>query len=272
MLTIQRISSNGSGSDAYQEGNRTRGRASKDKRAGLVRCFRARLPIAKAFESMAAEPDPRRKLSFSEGDAEPTATKSQPERLQVFVRVRPLSGGGEGSLVSDPSQPNAVMIRTTKSSAQGLSECVEQSFTFDAVFDTTATQQEVFETAMRPQISGLLAGRDTLTFAYGITNAGKTHTVQGGADEQRGMLPRALEELFGELAQHAEAVAARAEGRPAPLLAAGTGLDPACAYEVRASFLEVYGSDAYDLLAPTEQRGVHGEKQRGGETRHHLRV
>ena len=209
-----------------------------------------------------AEPDPRRKLSFSEGDAEPTATKSQPERLQVFVRVRPLSGGGEGSLVSDPSQPNAVVIRTTKSSAQGLSECVEQSFTFDAVFDTTATQQEVFETAMRPQISGLLAGRDTLTFAYGITNAGKTHTVQGGADEQRGMLPRALEELFGELAQHAEAVAARAEGRPAPLLAAGTGLDPACAYEVRASFLEVYGSDAYDLLAPTEQRGVHGEKKR----------
>lgn len=210
----------------------------------------------------AAEPDPRRKLSFSEGDAEPTATKSQPERLQVFVRVRPLSGGGEGSLVSDPSQPNAVVIRTTKSSAQGLSECVEQSFTFDAVFDTTATQQEVFETAMRPQVSGLLAGRDTLTFAYGITNAGKTHTVQGGADEQRGMLPRALEELFGELAQHAEAVAARAEGRPAPLLTAGTGLDPACAYEVRASFLEVYGSDAYDLLAPTEQRGVHGEKKR----------
>ena len=206
--------------------------------------------------------DPRRKLSFSEGDVEPTATKSQPERLQVFVRVRPLSGGSEGSLGCDPTQPNAVVIRTTKSSAQGLSECVEQSFTFDAVFDTVATQQEVFETAMRPQVSGLLAGRDTLTFAYGITNAGKTHTVQGGADEQRGMLPRALEELFGGLAQHAEAVAALAEGRAAPLLAAGTGLDPACAYEVRASFLEVYGSDAYDLLAPNEQRGVHGEKKR----------
>ena len=206
--------------------------------------------------------DPRRKLSFSEGDAEPTATKSQPERLQVFVRVRPLSGGSEESLGCDPTQPNAVVIRTTKSSAQGLSECVEQSFTFDAVFDTVATQQEVFETAMRPQVSGLLAGRDTLTFAYGITNAGKTHTVQGGADEQRGMLPRALEELFRGLAQHTEAVAALAEGRAAPLLAAGTGLDPACAYEVRASFLEVYGSDAYDLLAPTEQRGVHGEKKR----------
>ena len=35
--------------------------------------------------------------------------------------------------------------------------------------------------------------------------------------------------------------------------AAELGLDPTCTYEVRASFLEVYGNDAFYLLVPTEK-------------------
>ena len=209
--------------------------------------------------------DPRRKLSFSMGDQsfEPAPTKSKPETLRVYVRVRPPAEGTTGSVeVRDGS---SVVMHTAKNSAQGASELNEHSFSFDSVFDQSAKQHEVFEAAMEPQVGALLKGRDTMTFAYGITNAGKTHTIQGSrTGEKRGMLPRALEAIFAALEQHRAHAAALAEGAEPPAEAAGVsmGLDAACSYELRASFLEVYGSDAYDLLAPSEERGPHGERKR----------
>ena len=224
------------------------------------------LPPLPEFPSFDHEADdPRRKLSFSMGDQsfEPAPTKSKPETLRVYVRVRPPAEGTTGSVeVRDGS---SVVMHTAKNSAQGASELNEHSFSFDSVFDQSAKQHEVFEAAMEPQVGALLKGRDTMTFAYGITNAGKTHTIQGSrTGEKRGMLPRALEAIFAALEQHRAHAAALAEGAEPPAEAAGVsmGLDAACSYELRASFLEVYGSDAYDLLAPSEERGPHGERKR----------
>ena len=143
--------------------------------------------IATVAEAAAgAEPDAhtlRRKLSFSDGDELPTTTLSGPERLRVFVRVRPLATSNGGATTEPSSEmlvtDTAVSLRTVKSTAQGRDSVEEASYSFDAVFDTDATQAQVFETAMLPQVRSLFAGRDTLTFAYGITNAGKTHTIQG---------------------------------------------------------------------------------------------
>ena len=118
-----------------------------------------------------------RKLSFSDGDELPTTTLSAPERLRVYVRVRPLSNGQEASEMDVTD--SAVSLRTVKSTAQGRDSVEEASYSFDGVFDAKATQEQVFERAMLPQVRSLFMGRDTLTFAYGITNAGKTYTIQG---------------------------------------------------------------------------------------------
>ena len=64
-------------------------------------------------------------------------------------------------------------ISLNKPSAQGYGTIEEHSFSFDGVFGPDASQPEVYEAVMRPQVQALLEGRDTLTFAYGITTEGK---------------------------------------------------------------------------------------------------
>ena len=38
-------------------------------------------------------------------------------------------------------------------------------------------------------------------FAYGQTGSGKTWTMTGGQGEQRGLTPRVIEEIFGNIEQ-----------------------------------------------------------------------
>ena len=144
-------------------------------------------------------------------------------------------------------------ISIAKASAQGVGSIEEHAFTFDGVFGPEATQATVFDAVMRPQVTALLAGHDTLTFAYGITNAGKTYTVQGKPEaDERGVLPRALHSIF-------EALDLLKKDGATGIAAA---LDPDAKYSVRASFLEVYGSEAHDLLAPAEKAGSWGANAR----------
>ncbi|EOD07130.1 hypothetical protein EMIHUDRAFT_414777, partial [Emiliania huxleyi CCMP1516] len=195
---------------------------------------------------------PRRKLSFSDSDGLSTSTSAAPERMQAFVRLRPLSGKEARATIATTETDCTISLN--KPSAQGYGTIEEHSFSFDGVFGPDASQPEVYEAVMRPQVQALLEGRDTLTFAYGITNAGKTYTVQGGAaPEQRGVLPRALCSIFGALD------ALRAGGEAA----AGSRLDPSCSYKVAASFLEIYGAEAHDLLAPAEKAGSWWQGIRG---------
>ena len=198
-----------------------------------------------------------RKLSFSAmGDDAVATSSSAQEKLRVVVRARPLQ---PSEVAADLTlADDAVAVRTVKSTAQGKDSVEEASFFFDRVYRGAASQSDVFDGSMLPQVQALFAGRDTLTFAYGITNAGKTYTIQGkgGADEM-GCIPRALEATFCALRHHAAKRAAAADGSvasPEPLTgaAASLELDDKCTYEVKASFLEVYGNDAFDLLATPE--------------------
>jgi hypothetical protein len=49
-----------------------------------------------------------------------------------------------------------------------------------------------------PLVDKMIAGQNGLLFAYGITNSGKTYTIQG-APENEGIVPRMLMDLFGRL-------------------------------------------------------------------------
>jgi hypothetical protein len=65
-------------------------------------------------------------------------------------------------------------------------------------------------------------------FAYGITNAGKTHTIQGSSQEP-GILPRLVEELFSS-SSHSGNI------------------------ELHLSMLEIYQEQIYDLLSASKKR------------------
>lgn len=53
----------------------------------------------------------------------------------------------------------------------------------------------------------LLNGENGLVFAYGVTNSGKTYTIQGGSSKgSAGLLPRTLDVIFNSLdGLHSEA-------------------------------------------------------------------
>ena len=223
--------------------------------------------------SEVADPPIARKLSFSvvtfsplqkdESELPAAAVACPPARLKVQVRVRNLPDGEEASdmVLSESS----VTMRKMNKTMQGGDSVEETSYSFDRVYPGDTTQAQVYEGAMKPQVHSFLSGQDTLTFGYGTTNAGKTYTIQG-SETQRGMLPRALDAIFVALAAHrmrregegdeAATAAAEAAGLPA--------LDDTCTYALRATFLEVYGNDAYDLFAPSTVKDAHGATKRVG--------
>ena len=73
-------------------------------------------------------------------------------------------------------------------------------YTFTHVFPPTAQQSEFFAKTTLPLVNGLLNGEDGLLFAYGVTNSGKTYTMQGGSEaSSAGILPRTIDVLFNSI-------------------------------------------------------------------------
>ena len=55
----------------------------------------------------------------------------------------------------------------------------DRQFLFDEVFDERQSNMDVFEMALKPLIKSLKQGFNATCFAYGMTGAGKTHTMFG---------------------------------------------------------------------------------------------
>jgi kinesin family protein 3/17 len=110
-----------------------------------------------------------------------------------------------------------------------LAQC--HTFTFDNVFDQQSTQQYVYEQTARPAVLNTLEGYNASIIAYGQTGTGKTHTMEGfqynGMHPDRGMVPRAMEEIFKYI-----------ENCP----------NSNTAFMVRASYLQIYNEVISDLL------------------------
>lgn len=105
---------------------------------------------------------------------------------------------------------------------------------FDGVYSGQSTQEEVFESICRPFVADLLAGYNCTIIAYGQTGSGKTYTIVGGrTSETRGLIPRAMEAIFEEMA-----------------CIDSTEYDVA----LTASFVEIYQERLRDLLLPNSSR------------------
>jgi hypothetical protein len=164
----------------------------------------------------------------------PSAAPGQ-SKIQVCLRLRPPTAselaGGDSSCVGERTEKSITFQPPQKeeSSAHSSSNrVISETYYFDSVFPEQTTQAALYEGAVDPLVEGLRAGRSALIFAFGITNAGKTHTVHGPPADP-GLLPRALAALLNG-------------DRPG---------------DISISYTEIYNEQVYDLLAtlPTNRPG-----------------
>jgi len=100
-------------------------------------------------------------------------------------------------------------------------------FKFDACHDQDSTQEQLFA-EVEDVVDSVVTGINTTLFAYGMTGAGKTHTMQGNTDAP-GIIPRVVQKL-----------AAKASENSAP----GQSIT------IATSYLEIYNERVFDLLTP----------------------
>ncbi|NWU81178.1 KI20A protein, partial [Onychorhynchus coronatus] len=84
-----------------------------------------------------------------------------------------------------------------KNSERGIGHAVHR-FTFSQVFGPETTQSEFFERSMKEIVRAYVNGVNGLVFTYGVTNAGKTFTIQG-TSKDLGILPRSLDMIFNHI-------------------------------------------------------------------------
>ncbi|KAL4246773.1 Kinesin-like protein [Abortiporus biennis] len=128
------------------------------------------------------------------------------EPIRAFLRIRPHLNDQDPSSApyleqlsdttvrfSDPSSSNSQHSRLSSINAPSI-------YTFSHVFPPNTSQSHFFSTTTLPLVSDLLNGQDSLLFTYGVTNSGKTYTIQGTSQpDAAGILPRTLDVIFNSI-------------------------------------------------------------------------
>ena len=113
----------------------------------------------------------------------------------------------------------------------------DKKFQFENVFNESTKQHELYEICVQGMVEGCFRGYNATILAYGQTGSGKTHSIMGGntendpsigEDEESGIIPRALHQVFQYLHVHQHEKIAN----------------------VRVSMVEIYNDECKDLLHP----------------------
>ncbi|KAM4879908.1 carboxy-terminal kinesin 2-like isoform 1-T1 [Sylvia borin] len=172
--------------------------------------------------------------------------------IRVFCRVRPLLPEehkfqqGLPHLHFSPDDPRSLVLTRPDDSQVGLERRAElrYDFSFDRVFPPGASQEEIFQ-EIQLLVQSALDGYPVCIFAYGQTGSGKTFTMEGpepaGPPEHRGMIPRAVRQLFLGAQEQA-----------------GRGWQ----FHFSVSFLEIYNEALRDLLLAKGEKGSELEIRR----------
>ncbi|XP_072006981.1 kinesin-like protein KIF27 [Engystomops pustulosus] len=161
--------------------------------------------------------------------------------VKVAVRIRPL-------LSKEILHNHQVCVRPVPNTQQIIIG-KDRVFTFDYVFGKSSTQDDVYISCIKPLLVSLIEGYNATVFAYGQTGSGKTYTIGGGhvasvADEEKGIIPRAIQELFHTISEN-------------------HNID----FTVKVSYIEVYKEDLRDLLElETNVKDIHIREDEKGNT------
>ncbi|CAD2219442.1 Microtubule binding/Kinesin motor domain containing protein, putative [Angomonas deanei] len=167
-------------------------------------------------------------------------------RVNVYVRVRAFRDDETGDLqnLAVDMKDDAVEVNVPKKGPF--------KFSFDGCFWSNdrpcpsgkgySNQEDVFDVVGRPMVENALAGYNAAVMSYGQTGSGKTYTSFGPAGSlgtaAEGLVPRVCNMLF---------------------LRAASGAKNGVTYTVKASMLEVYLEEVYDLLNHRKQLSLRHE-------------
>ncbi|XP_059982506.1 kinesin-like protein KIF21B isoform X2 [Lagenorhynchus albirostris] len=151
--------------------------------------------------------------------------------VKVAVRIRPQLSKEkiEGCHICTSVTPGEPQVLLGK----------DKAFTYDFVFDLDTWQEQIYSTCVSRLVEGCFEGYNATVLAYGQTGAGKTYTMGTGfdvamAEEEQGIIPRAIAHLFGGIAERKRR--AQEQGVAGP------------EFKVSAQFLELYNEEILDLF------------------------
>ena len=72
------------------------------------------------------------------------------------------------------------------------------AYNLDNVFGSASRTRDVYDSTTRGIIASVVGGFNGTVFAYGQTSSGKTHTMQGTAEEP-GIIPLAVRDVFDRI-------------------------------------------------------------------------
>ncbi|XP_030381042.1 chromosome-associated kinesin KIF4 [Scaptodrosophila lebanonensis] len=144
--------------------------------------------------------------------------------VNVAIRIRPL-------VKTETERGCKLAVERAADGSPQVIANRSETFKFNYVFDSSDTQQDIYEACVMPRLKQLLAGFNLTILAYGQTGSGKTYTMgttfNGALDENTGVIPRAVHDIFEETASMS------------------TDFD----FTVKCSFVELYQEQFYDLLS-----------------------
>lgn len=99
----------------------------------------------------------------------------------------------------------------------------EYRFNFDGAYDESSTNEQIYESSIKPLVECAFDGARVSCFAYGQTGSGKTYTMLGDGQQVYGLYLLAACDIFDQTAQRND-------------------------LEVWVSFYEIYCGKLFDLL------------------------
>ncbi|XP_072923925.1 kinesin-like protein KIF20A isoform X2 [Hemitrygon akajei] len=143
----------------------------------------------------------------SSDSVQASAETSQEDRIKICLRVRPFTeaelekGESQGCVVIENSE--TLVLRAPKDSfamkscERGIGQAVHK-FTFSQIFGPDTSQKLFFDVVMKDLVKESLEGQNCLIYTYGVSNSGKTYTIQG-TRQDNGILPRSLAVIFNSI-------------------------------------------------------------------------
>nr|KAF6480539.1 kinesin family member 20A [Molossus molossus] len=146
-------------------------------------------------------------ISTSLEDKQQVPSEDSTEKVKVYLRVRPLLP----SELERQEDQDCVRIENVetlvlqapkdsfaqKSNERGIGQATHR-FTFSQIFGPEVGQASFFNLTVKEMVKDVLKGQNWLIYTYGVTNSGKTHTIQGTIKDG-GILPRSLALIFSSL-------------------------------------------------------------------------
>lgn len=167
--------------------------------------------------------------------------ESSESNIKVIARFRPLI-----NIEKELTESKEIELKFLNEFTVGIPKMMEEyeTFSFDRVFNSNASQEEIFDFVGRPIIQEVLTGYNGTVFAYGQTGSGKTYTMMGSNVhdlECRGIIPRSTNLIFQSLAQSSTQTE----------------------FTIKCSMLEIYKETLKDLLGNSGELKIKQDKRKG---------